>query len=137
MNTPSARFQSQTKLPRKTPTQREICKKQMVRGRGFEPLNPYGTRSPNIRVDVPELHVRMVWIRLAPLTWLRPLGIRVWRWGAGARFGRGLPPHKPGSYPAREPTVRRPHKVNTPIPAALCVKLFPRQGVMPSHPVNH
>ncbi len=46
----------------------------LVRGRGFEPLNPYGTRSPNIRFDVPELHVRMVWIRLAPLTWLRPLG---------------------------------------------------------------
>jgi hypothetical protein len=31
-----------------------------VRGRGFEPLNPYGTRSPNIRFDVPELRVRMV-----------------------------------------------------------------------------
>ena len=40
----------------------EIAEFWMVRGRGFEPLNPCGTRSLNIQgsLDVPELHVRMV-----------------------------------------------------------------------------
>jgi len=35
-------------------TERKVRKKdevhELVRGRGFEPLNPYGTRSPNIYV---------------------------------------------------------------------------------------
>ena len=44
---------------------------EMVRGRGFEPLNPYGTRFPNIPSDVPELRVRKV-LCLAPLTWPYP-----------------------------------------------------------------
>jgi hypothetical protein len=70
----------------------------MVRGRGFEPLNPYGTRFLNTSCDVPELRVHVVLLRLAPLTWLCPSGdLGVWHGGAKCSYAayprnaRGLP----------------------------------------------
>ncbi len=82
-----------------------------MRGRGFEPLNPYGTRFPNTPSDVPELHVRIVSIRLAPLTWLHPLGKSL-AMGSKRTSIRGLPPRKPEAYPARQLTLalKRQHK---------------------------
>jgi len=53
----------------------------MVRGRGFEPLNPYGTRFPNTSLDVPELRVHMVrWVSRAfdlasPSAWFGSLAV--------------------------------------------------------------
>ena len=36
-----------------------IVTSKLVRGRGFEPLNPYGTRFLNTLLDVPELRVHI------------------------------------------------------------------------------
>ena len=53
----------------------------LVRGRGFEPLNPYGTRFPNTSLDVPELRVHMVrWVSRAfdlasPSAWFGSLAV--------------------------------------------------------------
>jgi len=55
----------------------------MVRGRGFEPLNPYGTRSPNIPLMFLSFaYTRLIVSRAFDLASPFQVGLEVWQWEA-------------------------------------------------------